>query len=94
MRALAAHDWPGDVRQLEAVIRQALARRRGDITVDDLPVEQRRAPDVALTAMQRLERDAILRSLDEAGGNRAAAAEHLGISRSTLYRRLAAYGVS
>jgi sigma-54 dependent transcriptional regulator, acetoin dehydrogenase operon transcriptional activator AcoR len=94
MRALAAHDWPGDVRQLEGVIRQALARRRGDITVDDLPVEQRGAPDVALTAMQRLERDAILRSLDEAGGNRAAAAEHLGISRSTLYRRLAAYGVS
>ena len=94
MRALAAHDWPGDVRQLEGVLRHALARRRGDISVDDLPAEQRRAPDVGLTAMQRLEREAILRSLDEAGGNRAAAAEHLGISRSTLYRRLAAYGVS
>ena len=42
MRALAAHDWPGDVRQLEGVLRHALARRRGDISVDDLPVEQRR----------------------------------------------------
>jgi transcriptional regulator of acetoin/glycerol metabolism len=94
MRALAAHDWPGDVRQLEGVLRHALARRRGDISVDDLPMPQRRGPDGALTAMQRVERDAILRALDEAGGNRVAAAERLGISRSTLYRRLAVYGVA
>jgi transcriptional regulator of acetoin/glycerol metabolism len=44
--------------------------------------------------MERVERDAILRALYDADRNRSRAAVALGISRSTLYRRLATYGLT
>jgi len=93
---LASQPWPGNVRELDGVLRHALARRsRGDISPDDLPVEYRTSqPQVQLSTIQRLERDAIIHVLDTEHGNKVAAAERLGISRSTLYRRLEAYGIS
>jgi transcriptional regulator of acetoin/glycerol metabolism len=93
---LSRRPWPGNVRELEGVLRHALARRsRGDLTVDDLPVEYRSpvAPE-DLTTMQTVEREAIVRALDAEDGNRWAAAERLGISRSTLYRKLATYHIA
>jgi sigma-54 dependent transcriptional regulator, acetoin dehydrogenase operon transcriptional activator AcoR len=90
---LARRSWPGNVRELEGVVRLALARhRRGDVTVEDLPLEYR-APGAVddLTAMQAVERDAIVRALDAEAGNKQAAAARLGISRSTLYRKLGRY---
>ncbi len=93
LRVLAGRPWPGNVRELEGVLRHALARRRrGDVSVDDLPVDYR-APVAtdALTAMQVLERDAIVHALDAEHGNKHATAVRLGISRSTLYRKLVRY---
>jgi transcriptional regulator of acetoin/glycerol metabolism len=45
----------------------------------------------ALGEMERLERQALMVALREAGGNRNAAAEKLGISRATIYRKLKRY---
>ncbi len=90
---LSQRPWPGNVRELEGVLRHALARRsRGDLAIDDLPVGYR-SPVAAedLTTMQAVERDAIVQALDAEDGNRRAAAARLGISRSTLYRKLATY---
>jgi sigma-54 dependent transcriptional regulator, acetoin dehydrogenase operon transcriptional activator AcoR len=91
---LARGPWPGNVRQLENVVRALVARRpTGDIVVADLPPELRRAAGPGLSGLQQMERDAIVAALTGADGNRVEAAAALGISRSTLYRKLHAYGL-
>ena len=95
LQALVRHDWPGNVRELEGVVAQALGQRPlGEVTVDDLPEEYRtRGRRRKFSVMEQLELDAIVRALRETSGNKNEAAERLGISRSTLYRRLKAYGI-
>lgn len=89
-----ADEGPGNVRELEEVIaRLALARRSGTVGVDDLPTGHREHARRRLTALEALERDAIVRELVARGGSKDAAARALGISRATLYRRLDAYGI-
>ena len=44
--------------------------------------------------MEALERDAIVRSLQENAGNKADAAESLGMSRATIYRRIKELGIA
>jgi transcriptional regulator of acetoin/glycerol metabolism len=92
--ALARADWPGNVRQLRAVVSSTCASRPvGDLEVADLPAEVVRRRGVGLTQMESAELAAILAGLRDAGGNKAEAALRLGISRSTLYRKLRAYGI-
>ena len=95
VQALGRVDLPGNVRQLEAVLHRVVVRRRvGTITLDDLPAEIRAGTHRPhLTAMEQHECEAITRALADADGNKAAAAAALGISRSTMYRKLEAYGL-
>lgn len=95
VQALGRVDLPGNLRQLESVLhRVAVRRRAGTVTLDDLPPEVRAATHRPnLTAMEQHECEAIAKALAEADGNKAAAATALGISRSTLYRKLEAYGL-
>jgi transcriptional regulator of acetoin/glycerol metabolism len=92
---LARLPWPGNVRELENVVRLALQRRHaGDVRIEDLPAEVRpAAARNAATALQRLEAEAIVEALAAADGNKRRAAQALGVSRSTLYRKLRAYGI-
>lgn len=90
VQALAAHDWPGNLRELKAVITHVASRRTaGGIVVDDLP-EQYRAmtPLRPLSALDQAERDAIVVALRAEGGNKVRAARVLGVSRTTLYARI------
>jgi transcriptional regulator of acetoin/glycerol metabolism len=91
---LARMAWPGNVRQLENLIRNLVSRRQeGDIALDDLPPDIRgAAPARRLTLMEQLERNAILAALGECAGNKVQAAAKLGLSRATLYRKLRALG--
>jgi sigma-54 dependent transcriptional regulator, acetoin dehydrogenase operon transcriptional activator AcoR len=89
--ALRRHPWPGNTRELRNVVLGVLARHRGDLDVDDLPPSLHEAAWGPLTGLQRLEREAIGDALRAAGGNKAEAAARLGISRSTLYRKLREY---
>ena len=103
---LAAHleqqDWPGNVRELRAVIESMYVMARTDrLALDDLPVERDPSPAllapqpaVELKTMSSLERDAIAAHLAAHVGNRSKVARALGISRSTLYRKLAEYDLS
>jgi transcriptional regulator of acetoin/glycerol metabolism len=94
LAALAAGDWPGNIRQLRQVVATALVRSlSGDITVDDLPDELAAAGQRHLTKLERLERQALLTALRDAAWDREAAAQDLGISRATIYRKLKRFGI-
>jgi len=105
-RLLVAHSWPGNVRELRNAIERASALTPGNtVTTDDLGFvsakpanDQAHIPshffDVPLTeAVETLERALISRALTLASNNRADAARRLGISRQTLYTKLASLGI-
>jgi len=93
---LAGYSWPGNVRELENVIGNAAIMVEGPvIDVRDLP-EPLRTPlasdaggDPVLMPLEEVERRHVLRVLEFVGGNKARAAEVLGISRATVYEMLA-----
>ena len=91
--ALLAYSWPGNIRELRNVISQAATLAEHDvIEAADLPQEimsAHRPPVVAPAAnLDEVERDAILRTLQECGGHQGHTATRLGISRRTLSRKL------
>jgi transcriptional regulator of acetoin/glycerol metabolism len=95
VQALSRLDWPGNVRQLRNLVRAVLAAHpEGDIGIRQLPVELLAdVPHRNLTRMERLEFNAIVAALRMFGGNKLDAAGYLQISRSTLYRKMHAFGL-
>lgn len=93
-RVLESYSWPGNHRELATVLR-SLARSRGTlIDVADLPTELRmKATTKQMTPWQRASCDAIMRAMEIYHGNKAHAADYLGISRSTLYHHIKEYGI-
>jgi sigma-54 dependent transcriptional regulator, acetoin dehydrogenase operon transcriptional activator AcoR len=91
--ALAAADWPGNVRQLLQVLASARIRAAGPtIDLPDLPTHHQRTPQAGpLDEVQRAERRVLMAALREAGGDRNTVAKRLGISRATVYRKLRRY---
>lgn len=86
--------WPGEVRQLVEVVNSALAGRVGEVRADDLPVQVRSsAVQRNLSPIEHLECEAIIKALRDANGNKMVAARIVGISRSTIYRKIRAYGI-
>jgi sigma-54 dependent transcriptional regulator, acetoin dehydrogenase operon transcriptional activator AcoR len=95
MRQLAKLPWPGNVAQLRKVLAETVAlQRSGTVGVDKLPAECRSLARRKLTQLEALERDAIVRSLQENGGSKAEAAEALGMSRATIYRKIKEFGIA
>jgi transcriptional regulator of acetoin/glycerol metabolism len=93
--ALAAHDWPGNLKELQIAVDEVRARRSvGDVTVADLPLRyQAPARQRNLTLLEQAEFDTIRKVLTQVRGNKAQAAQLLGISRTTLYARIRALGL-
>jgi len=88
---LRAHRWGGNVSELRSTISQlAASGKRGPVAAADLP-EHMRGSGSTLTLIEQVELQAIRQALEEAGGNRAKAAEILGISRATVYRKMKSY---
>ena len=91
---LARSAWPGNIEQLWQVIRRIVARKRvGSIEPADLPPECWTVSRRRLSPLEALERDAIVQGLLDSGGNKAKAAESLGMSRATIYRKIHGYGI-
>jgi PAS domain S-box-containing protein len=90
LAVLQACDWPGNVRQLEHLVRQTVARRgtaAGPIGPEQLAAELLAGEAPAGAAPTRDDRRTLLlRALSSHGGNRTAAARALGIGRATFYR--------
>ena len=96
MRVLLEYDWPGNVRELKSAVDFAtLHCKRSVINVEDLPSEilNRKYPTQIQAEPHLDERQRILAALEGANGNRSLAARDLGISRATLYRKLASLGI-
>ncbi|MDV6290511.1 helix-turn-helix domain-containing protein [Streptomyces sp. UP1A-1] len=92
VRALTSYEWPENVRQLRSVVRGA-ASRADEVDARHLPAEVFTGSRSRLGRLQELERDEIVRCLTEPGTTMAEAAARLGMSRATLYRRTARYGI-
>jgi PAS domain S-box-containing protein len=96
LRAIERYPWPGNLRELRNALERATLLARGaPIGLEHLPAEVRALPEVTVPgeSLEDLERRHILEVLERAGGHRSHAAVALGISRSTLARKLAALGV-
>jgi two-component system NtrC family response regulator len=93
IRLLKSHSWPGNVRELANVIEHAtILCDAPPISPEHLPrtfnARGVRMPDLAPMSLRDLEMHAILQSLDRHDGNKAVAAEELGVSLKTLYNKL------
>jgi len=92
---MAAYPWPGNVRELENVIGNACMMVEGTlIDIEDLPERFRKplseedATDETLLSLEEVQKRHVLRVLEGVGGNKARAAEVLGIGRGTIYQLL------
>lgn len=99
---LRNYSWPGNVREVRNAVLQAATQAQGvEVRASDLPVEiigVREVPAAApasspsdLTALDSIEKQTILRTLDRVGGHQEMAADQLGISSRTLRRKLKQY---
>jgi len=102
--ALMRYHWPGNVRELENLVERAVVLTRGDrIDAEDLPAAMLPKEDMSEASgadtgrprsLKEAEKEMILLTLEETGGNRTQAADILGISRRTLQIKLKAYGIN
>ncbi len=99
---LENYEWPGNIRELENVIRRAVALGKYDVIVpEDLPLNIYTPPEevtqdvesVSDDSMEVYERTAIKNALAKSGNNRRQAAQILGIGEATLYRKISKYRI-
>ncbi len=99
---LMRYDWPGNIRELENVIERAVILCRGEyVSPKDLPSpfqeeQLGEQPIISIPpgmTLEQVEKEAIIQTLEETGGNRTQTAQILGISRKTLQNKLKEYGL-
>lgn len=95
IRVLEGYSWPGNVTELEDVLRFVVARKPiGEVQARDLPAVCFQGSSRRLSMLESAQRDAIIQALYESKGNRYKAAAALGIARSSLYRKIDSFGIS
>lgn len=94
---LMRYDWPGNIRELENTIERCVIMTRGEyISPADLPIniqslnkELEDETDTKLgSSIKEVERELIIKTLEQTNGNKTKAAEILGITRKTLLNKL------
>ena len=97
---MRGYGWPGNVRELRHTVERAVILAEGDrISEGDLQFSATPPPDgpggAALDTLdlEELERAAVRRALSKHGGNITHAADELGLTRKSLYRRIEKYGL-
>jgi DNA-binding NtrC family response regulator len=107
MELFLAYDWPGNLRELEAVLEEMTVQVKGDIiTADDLPRRFHRAnrrestttdplpkPPPLDALLEEVEKRMLRVALEQNRGNKSKAAEFLGISRARFHRRAEQLGL-
>ena len=96
LAALTAHNWPGNVRELDHAIERAVLLAAGPAVLPadlNLGGAREKAPRLEEMSIEDVERFLVQKALERFRGNAAEAARFLGLSRSSLYRRLQKYGL-
>jgi two-component system, NtrC family, response regulator AtoC len=101
LQSLVDRDWPGNVRQLENILRRAVVHSHGDILSEEIldePADESVRPELhagssRIKLLDEVEKEHILNALKLTGGNRGKVCELLGISRPTLQRKIRKYGI-
>jgi DNA-binding NtrC family response regulator len=96
IKALLAHSWPGNVREIDHAVERAVLMSQGStIRAADLALRAGRegAPRLEEMSLEDVEALLIKKALARFNGNVSHAANALGLSRSALYRRLQRYGL-
>lgn len=93
-KLLAEFDWPGNVRQLQSLVRRLVAMESAGaisavVVQRELAQNQCGESEEEITELDAVERQHIMKVLKQADGNKTKAAEILGIQRRTLYKKLA-----
>ena len=95
LACLISYDWPGNVRELENAIERAVTLTPSELIMpEDLPAQSRAEAAAPLVVpgprmtLEEVKRWYVSTVLGEVGGNKAKAAEILGVDRGTLYRIL------
>ncbi len=98
MKRLVAHEWRGNVRELENAVTSAGVRARGGVILaDDIdlpPDDKALQPVPELRSLEEVEHDHIAAVLRQTTGHKARAAQILGVSRPTLDSKLKRYGIT
>jgi transcriptional regulator of acetoin/glycerol metabolism len=95
VRVLEGYAWPGNISELQDVLRYVVARKPvGEIQPPDLPRLCFQREPRRMSMLEAAQCDAIIHALYESRGNRYKAAAMLGIARSSLYRKIDAFGIS
>ena len=96
MKVLHDHAWPGNVRELRnAIERAVIVARHNRILPEDLTVEGSLAEEqTPFLTLDEVEKRHIAKAIQDCNGNMKAAADLLKIGRSTLYRKVAEYGIA
>ncbi|UQZ91221.1 two-component system response regulator [Deltaproteobacteria bacterium Smac51] len=101
LRLISAHQWPGNIRELQNAIERAVILMRGEyLTEKDLPdlggglkpKSQESSAPLPMN-LEDLEKMAVENALSHTGGNKTQAAQTLGVTRKTLAAKLKKYGL-
>lgn len=98
MELLIAYDWPGNVRELENVLQQAILLSTSMLILpENLPPRLHKPNELkesALSPLDEIQREQIIKTLKDTGWNQSRAARILGIDRKTLSSRINDYGLT
>ena len=106
LEALVQYDWPGNIRELKNIVERMIVLSSAEtLTLDQVPEDIRQGSSrigvnhgnralQGITKIMDAEKELIRSALLETKGNKSTAAQKLGISRRTLYRKIEEYGLS
>ena len=93
---LASYSWPGNVRQLRAVIKRVvlLGAEGHEVTPEELQLENAEVPTTLIQELEQAERRRVGEALAHSRGSRTEAAKVLGMPRTTLINKMKRYGLT